>query len=643
MKRFRFIATLRIASFVLAGPLAFGGAKTQAQNPSAPSWNPADPLPKFITHFVIDPQFLVAISKYRSGAGHGYSDQYEWPDCSLKNYYQPLPQYLFGQNGQNMLPEYAPTNGTVSSITPDGPLSTGEPRGNQIAIVPDGYPQFTIVLFHVDSLPVLTAGMHVNSGDLVGYADLREAVAVDVAVSANWNATPMFVSPGVLPSPGQVLKAPGWRLLSPFDVMSDDAFALYAPYGLTDRSMIVVPLAYRNLHPGQFADWDPANLDPIEFVIFPVAPVVYASPQSAEVGEGGSTLLWVSPNSTGILPTIQWYKNGVAIPGATGINFVINATRLSDAGYYWAALTSPGGTVNSSSAILSVVPADDSSVLALPPSRLVNLSARADIPAGGQLTAGFEMTGPGGKSLLLRAVGPTLSQFGVASALPDPNLSVVPTGNSVALLRNAKWIETGAFDAATTAVGAFPLVPGSADAAALTTLPVGGYTLGVTPARVTDSGTALAEIYDTDSASVPATLTNLSALGYGGAGTDAMTAGFVISGQRVKHLLIRAVGPGLAQFGVVSPMADPQLALAPQGSSYPPVTNDNWSDNGQQAILQAVFSEAGAFSLAVGSGDAAIYVALSPGAYTVSVTPASGSGGAVLIEIYDLDSQAPGA
>jgi hypothetical protein len=643
MKQSRFVVPGRVAILAAAAALAFGALNAQAQNSNAPSWNPADPLPKFITHFVIDPQFLVAISKYRSGAGHGYADQYEWPDCSLKNYYQPLPQYLFGQNGQNTLPEYAPANGTVSSVTPDGPLSTGEPRGNQIAIVPDGYPQFTIVLFHVDSLPALAGGMHVNAGDLVGYADLREAVAVDVAVSANWNATPMFVSPGVLPSPGQVLKAPGWRLLSPFDVMSDEAFALYAPYGLTDRSTIVVPLAYRNLHPGQFADWDPANLDPIEFVIFPVAPSIFTSPQSIDQTAGDPAILWVSANATGTLPTIQWYKNGVAIPGATGLNFQLTAAQVSDSGYYWAALTSPGGTTNSSGAILTIEPAGFSNFATSPQSRLVNLSARATIHVGGQLTAGFETSGMGGKSLLLRAVGPTLSQFGVASALPDPNLSLVPAGNSAALLSNAKWVETGALDAATAAVGAFPLVASSADAAALTTLPVGGYTLGVSPGRAADSGTALAEIYDADSATTPATLTNLSALGYSGPGSDTMTAGFVISGQRIKHVLIRAVGPGLAQFKVASPMADPQLALVPQGNIYPPVTNNNWGDNGQQAILQAVFSEAGAFPLTAGSGDAAIYVGLPPGAYTVSVTPATGSGGTVLIEIYDLDSQIPGA
>src|SRR5476649_411589 len=108
----------RCAAGILAVALAVAGNIAQAQNSSIPSWNPSTPLPHFITHFVIDPKYLVAISKYRSNAGHGYADDYEWPDCSLKNYYQPLPQYLFGQNGQNTLPEYAPTTGTISLLTP---------------------------------------------------------------------------------------------------------------------------------------------------------------------------------------------------------------------------------------------------------------------------------------------------------------------------------------------------------------------------------------------------------------------------------------------------------------------------------------------------------------------------------------------
>ena len=629
----------RFAPVILAVVLALGGGLARAQNSSVPAWNPSDPLPKFITHVVMDPKYLVAISKFRSNAGHGYSDDYEWPDSSMKNYYQPLPQYLFGQNGQNTLPEYCPANGKIITITPDGPLSTGEPRGNQISIVPDGYPAFTIVLFHVDTLASVTAGSHVNAGDLLGYADLREAINIDVAVSANWNATPMFVNPGVLPAPGQVLKAPGWKLLSPFDVMSDATFAIYAPYGLTDRSAAVVPLTYRNYHPGQFAQWDPANLDPVEAIIFPVPPVIVDQPLSGYLAPGGFAYFWVDAALTGTLPTYQWFKNGVAIPGATDFTYQIPSVQGSDAGYYSVVLTTPGGSTTSSSALLTIQTLNIFYSFTPAVSRLMNLSVRALVSNGGSLTTGFIIGGTGGKSLLLRAIGPSLSQYGVSGALADPTLALIPVGSPAPLLSNFKWVETGALDAEMSAVGAFALSSGSADSVLATPLPIGSYTMRISPNNPSDSGIALAEIYDADGdpSTLTASLRNVSALGYSGPGDAGMEAGFVIGGSVEKQVLIRAVGPGLAQFGVSSPMTDPQLSVYPQGVSTPPIFNDNWGDNQRTTILQESFSQAGAFPLDVGSNDAAMSLYLPPGVYTVHVTSGDGTAGNVLLEIYDLD------
>ena len=631
---------LRLASAIISVAFAFGGDVARAQNSNPPpSWNPSTPLPQFITHFLIDPKYLVAISKFRSNAGHGYSDQYEWPDSSMKNYYQPLPQYLFGQNGQNTLPEYAPANGTISSLTPDGPLSTGQPRGNQLTIVPDGYPAFAITMFHCDSLASVQVGAHVNAGDLIGYADLREAINVDFAVSAYWNLTPLFVSPGVPPSPGQVLKAPGWKLLSPFDVMTDAAFAVYAPYGLKDRSAAIVPLAYRNQFPGQFAQWDPANLNPVEAIIFPVAPVVSAQPLSTYLSVGNWALFYVNADITGTLPTYQWFKNGVAIPGATDYLYQIPSVQASDAGYYSVLLTSSGGSTPSGSALLTIQSANNPYSGIPEVSRLVNLSVRAQVSAADPLTLGFVMGGSGAKQLLLRAVGPSLSSFGVTGVLPDPKLAIIPQGGTAPLLSNSRWVETGALDTTMASLGAFQLTSGSSDSAVATTLPVGAYTMSVTPGNASDSGIALAEIYDADAdpLNAPARLLNVSALNYSGTGGSGIEGGFVITGPSEKHVLIRAVGPGLSQFGVFSPMAHPQLSVVPQGISVPPIINDNWGNDSQAAVLEAAFAQVGAFPLSVGSSDAVVSVYLPPGAYTVQVTSTDGSAGNVLLEIYDVD------
>jgi hypothetical protein len=639
MNRPRLFSDSRLACALLAAGVAWGSNLAQAQNSTPPAWNPAVPLPQFITHFVIDPKYLVAISKYRSNAGHGYSDQYEWPDSSMKNYYQPLPQYLFGLNGQNTLPEYAPTSGTISTVTPDGPLSTGEPRGNQVSIVPDGYPAFAITLFHCDTLPNIAPGLHVNAGDQVGFADLREAINIDVAASAYWNATPMFSSPGVLPSPGQVLKPPGWRLLSFFDLMTDQAFAAFAPYGFTDRSAAIVPLAYRNQYPAQFAQWDPANLDPIEAIIFPIAPIIDTQPLSCYLTVNDAALFYVEAAITGTLPTYQWYKNGIAIPGATTEDLQIGAVQATDAGYYSVVLSAPGGSTSSYSALLTMASPNNAYSGDPELSRLVNLSAQAPVSASSPLTAGFVIGGSGSKQLLLRGVGPSLTNYGVGGALPDATLAVTPAGAAAPVLSNSRWAATAGLTSTTTAVGAFPLVSGSADAAAVTGLAAGTYTMSVAPSQAADSGLAMAEVYDADLDPVhaPSRLMNLSALTASNGSNPGITAGFVILGPCEKQVLIRAVGPGLAQFGVPSPMPDPQLKVFPQASSVPPLYNGTWGDNGQAAVLQGVFAQAGAFPLTIGSNDAAMSVYLPPGSYTVQASSAGGNAGNVLLEIYDLD------
>ena len=623
----------RFAPVILAVVLALGGGLARAQNSSVPAWNPSDPLPKFITHVVMDPKYLVAISKFRSNAGHGYSDDYEWPDSSMKNYYQPLPQYLFGQNGQNTLPEYCPANGKIITITPDGPLSTGEPRGNQISIVPDGYPAFTIVLFHVDTLASVTAGSHVNAGDLLGYADLREAINIDVAVSANWNATPMFVNPGVLPAPGQVLKAPGWKLLSPFDVMSDATFAIYAPYGLTDRSAAVVPLTYRNYHPGQFAQWDPANLDPVEAIIFPVPPVIVDQPLSGYLAPGGFAYFWVDAALTGTLPTYQWFKNGVAIPGATDFTYQIPSVQGSDAGYYSVVLTTPGGSTTSSSALLTIQTLNIFYSFTPAVSRLMNLSVRALVSNGGSLTTGFIIGGTGGKSLLLRAIGPSLSQYGVSGALADPTLALIPVGSPAPLLSNFKWVETGALDAEMSAVGAFALASGSADCAVIVTLQPGAYTVQVSGVGNT-SGVALAEVYEV-SYTGTAQLVNIATRAQVGTGGNIVIAGFVIGGAGAEELLVRADGPSLSAFGVSGALAQPSLTVT-NTTGTTVGSNTGWGAGSDPVEIASAANFVGAFTLASGSADSAQVVSLTPGAYTMQVSGVGGLTGIALAEVYEI-------
>lgn len=129
---------------------------------------------------------------------------------------------------------------------------------------------------------------------------------------------------------------------------------------------------------------------------------------------------------------------------------------------------------------------------------LLNMSARARVESGDRcLIIGMVGTGGGHARLLLRSVGPSLSPFGVTQALRDPHLSIHDRfGQRVA--SNDDWSVSTAADQSVgigAAVGAFPLPPASTDSALLLRLPVAPFTMIVSPAEGTTSGTALGEAY----------------------------------------------------------------------------------------------------------------------------------------------------
>jgi hypothetical protein len=128
--------------------------------------------------------------------------------------------------------------------------------------------------------------------------------------------------------------------------------------------------------------------------------------------------------------------------------------------------------------------------------RLINVSARTLSGTGADvLIAGFVISGPAGatKRVLLRAIGPTLTVFGVGGVLADPRLELF-NASTVRIQENDNW--GGGAELADTfrAVGAFGLDGASRDAALVVTLPVGAYTAQVT--GVGGTGVALVEVYE---------------------------------------------------------------------------------------------------------------------------------------------------
>lgn len=110
-------------------------------------------------------------------------------------------------------------------------------------------------------------------------------------------------------------------------------------------------------------------------------------------------------------------------------------------------------------------------------------------------------------------------------------------------------------------------------------------------------------------------------------------AGFVVSGER-RHVLIRAIGPGLTRFGVSRPLASPVLRV--QNGKGVFSENDGWEKASSEAVLRTS-TLAGAFPLSTSSQDAAVIVTLPSGAYTAEAFSSNpGTEGEVLVEIYML-------
>lgn len=259
--------------------------------------------------------------------------------------------------------------------------------------------------------------------------------------------------------------------------------------------------------------------------------------------------------------------------------------------------------------------------------RLVNIATRVAVGgAAGSPIPGFVLSGSGTKSILVRAVGPTLASFGVGGVLADPRLSLL-TGPTT-ITTNDNWLAT---DAATmSAAGAFALAAGSKDATLVASLSPGAYTAPVAAVE-SDSGVVLLEVYDAASTTAT-TLVNASTRAYVGTGDSVLIPGFVIGGNGTLRLLIRAVGPTLGSFGVEGALADPTITLYRGTAAL--ATNDNWSSAANAAAIASTATAVGAFALPTGSRDAAILTTLEPGAYSAIISGVGNTTGTVLMELY---------
>ena len=259
---------------------------------------------------------------------------------------------------------------------------------------------------------------------------------------------------------------------------------------------------------------------------------------------------------------------------------------------------------------------------------LTNLSTRVSVETGqGVAIAGFIITrristGTQSKEVVIRGLGPTLTQDGVSGVLADPFLSLLDSNGKV-LWTNNNWKDTQ--QAEIQGTGLAPT--NDLESAIVITLAPGNYT-AILSGRNGTTGIGLVEVYDIGNPFDPQ-LTNVSTRGFVGTGQAMMIGGFIAGGgQNNIQVIIRGLGPSLTQHGVSGALADPVLSLFDSNGNVL-AKNNNWKDS-QRTGIQAT-------GLAPPNDlESAILQDVSPGNYTAILSGRNNTTGIGLVEIYRL-------
>jgi acyl CoA:acetate/3-ketoacid CoA transferase alpha subunit len=258
------------------------------------------------------------------------------------------------------------------------------------------------------------------------------------------------------------------------------------------------------------------------------------------------------------------------------------------------------------------------------------------------MIGGFIVQGSEPKRVIVRAIGPELTQHGVPNALNNPTLEL-HDGTGALIASNDNWVTTIIGGIITHNQVAEIRDSGHAPAdgresAIIADLPPSNYTAIVRGVNNT-TGVALAEVYDL-SAESNSILANISTRSFVQTGDNVMIGGFIVQGtaSSTKRVIVRAIGPELTQYGVPNAMANPTLELHDSTGALI-ASNDDWQHpiigrligNGQ--VRDIITS-----GLAPGDPrESAMVVSLSPGNYTAIVRGVNNTTGVALVEVYDLD------
>ena len=269
-------------------------------------------------------------------------------------------------------------------------------------------------------------------------------------------------------------------------------------------------------------------------------------------------------------------------------------------------------------------------VAVIPPSEPQNISTRANVGTGDNaLIGGFIITGADPIQVVLRAIGPSLSISGITGVLADPTLELHDSAGAL-IASNDNWHDNSAEDQMVLTDN--NLAPtDDLESALVMTLDPGAYTVIVRGVADT-TGVGLVEAYDIDTSATDSKLANISTRGFVETGENVMIGGFILGGGGggLSEVIVRGIGPSLADFGVTDALADPLLELHNSDGDLID-SNDNWMDNPN---MQTISDKGLAPS---DPNEAALYEILPAGLYTAILSGVGETTGTGLVETYDVD------
>ena len=226
---------------------------------------------------------------------------------------------------------------------------------------------------------------------------------------------------------------------------------------------------------------------------------------------------------------------------------------------------------------------------------------------------------------MLRALGPSLSGFGLAGVLRNPVLRVYNASRTL-IASNDNWQE----DIGAAYIVQNGLAPGNpSESGLLQNLAPGAYTVIVT-GKDSNPGISLVELYDVSPLS-NSKLVNISTRGSVGTGDNVLISGFIAGDVDSATVVVRALGPTLAAYGVSGVLSDPTLTIY-DSSGTVIASNNNWQDN-----INAIDIRRNGLA-PPNALESAIVLHLPAGTYTAIVRGANGATGNALVEVYHLDS-----